>query len=80
LLFFFKDRSEKIGRRLTLSNERFKELERRRNMEIEGFKTDIKMLRQKLKYVEKQLFRVSLFTKTKNRFHLVSSGNGWFNR
>lgn len=56
--FSFKDRSEKIGRRLNLSNERFKELERRRNMEIEGFKTDIKMLRQKLKYVEKQLFRV----------------------
>ena len=47
-----------MGRRLTLSNDRFKELERRRNMEIEGFKTDIKMLRQKLKYVEKQLFRV----------------------
>ena len=30
-------------------------------MEIEGFKTDIKMLRQKLKYVEKQLFRVRGF-------------------
>ncbi len=57
--FSFQDRSEKMGRRLSLSNERFKELERRRNMEIEGFKTDIKMLRQKLKYVEKQLFRVS---------------------
>ena len=48
-----------MSHRLTLSNDRFKELERRRNMEIEGFKTDIKMLRQKLKYVEKQLFRVS---------------------
>ncbi|CAF3405310.1 unnamed protein product [Rotaria sp. Silwood1] len=56
----YKDRSEKMGQRLTLSNERFKELERRRNMEIEGFKTDIKMLRQKLKYVEKQLFRVTV--------------------
>jgi len=50
-----------MSQRLTLSNERFKELERRRNMEIEGFKTDIKMLRQKLKYVEKQLFRVRKF-------------------
>jgi len=49
-----------MSRRLNLSNERFKELERRRNMEIEGFKTDIKMLRQKLKYVEKQLFRVRI--------------------
>jgi coiled-coil domain-containing protein 77 len=54
-----------MGRRLNLSNERFKELERRRGMEIEGFKTDIKMLRQKLKYVEKQLFRVSLSGRTK---------------
>ncbi|CAF1498018.1 unnamed protein product, partial [Didymodactylos carnosus] len=53
----YKDRSDKIARRLTLSNDRYKELERRRNMEIEGFKNDIKILRQKLKYVEKQLFR-----------------------
>jgi len=73
-----------MGRRLTLSNERFKELERRRNMEIEGFKTDIKMLRQKLKYVEKQLFRVSLFNKIKLIFmdwnFFLYIGNGWFNR
>ena len=55
-----------MGRRLTLSNERFKELERRRNMEIEGFKTDIKMLRQKLKYVEKQLFRVRFLSRMMN--------------
>ncbi len=59
-----------MGRRLNLSNERFKELERRRGMEIEGFKTDIKMLRQKLKYVEKQLFRVSL-SENKIKFILL---------
>jgi hypothetical protein len=69
-----------MGRRLSLSNERFKELERRRNMEIEGFKTDIKMLRQKLKYVEKQLFRVSRSQIQSNIFYLFFLGNGWFNR
>ena len=61
-----------MGRRLALSNDRFKELERRRNMEIEGFKTDIKMLRQKLKYVEKQLFRVNLLS-IKIRINVRSS-------
>lgn len=41
-------------------NDRYKELEKRRNMEIEGFKNDIKMLRTKLKAVEKQLFKVTI--------------------
>jgi coiled-coil domain-containing protein 77 len=56
----FKDRSDKMAKRLSLMNERYKELEKRRNMEIEGFKNDIKMLRQKLKTVEKQLFKVTI--------------------
>lgn len=56
----FKDRQDKMGKRLALMNDRYKELEKRRNMEIEGFKNDIKMLRQKLKSVEKQLFKVTI--------------------
>ena len=56
----FKDRQDKMGKRLAIMNERYKELEKRRNMEIEGFKNDIKMLRQKLKSVEKQLFKVTI--------------------
>ena len=56
----FKDRQEKMNKRLNIMNERYKELEKRRNMEIEGFKNDIKMLRQKLKTVEKQLFKVTI--------------------
>jgi coiled-coil domain-containing protein 77 len=56
----FKDRSDKMAKRLTAMNERYKELEKRRHMEVEGFKNDIKMLRQKLKAVEKQLFKVTI--------------------
>ena len=56
----FKDRQDKMGKRLQIMNDRYKELEKRRNMEIEGFKNDIKMLRQKLKGVEKQLFKVTI--------------------
>lgn len=56
----FRDRSDKMTRKLNLVNERYKELEKRRNMEVEGFKNDIKMLRQKLKAVEKQLFKVTI--------------------
>lgn len=38
--------------------QRYEALEKRRNMEVEGFKNDIKQLQQKLKDVEKQLFKV----------------------
>ncbi|XP_074972136.1 coiled-coil domain-containing protein 77 isoform X1 [Phalacrocorax aristotelis] len=56
----FKERSEKMGKRLKLMTQRYEALEKRRNMEVEGFKNDIKQLRQKLKDVENQLFKVTL--------------------
>ena len=56
----YKDKQDRLGKRLTQMNERYKELEKRRNMEIEGFKNDIKMLREKLKSVEKQMFKVTI--------------------
>ena len=57
----FKERTEKMSKRLTLMNSRYENLEKRRAMEVEGFKTDIKMLRDKLKNVEKQLYKVRMF-------------------
>ncbi|XP_046716117.1 coiled-coil domain-containing protein 77 isoform X2 [Silurus meridionalis] len=56
----FKERSDKMAKRLLLMSRRYEALEKRRSMEVEGFKTDIKNLRQKLKDVEKQLFKVTL--------------------
>uniref|UniRef100_A0A8C5MLA3 Coiled-coil domain containing 77 n=1 Tax=Leptobrachium leishanense TaxID=445787 RepID=A0A8C5MLA3_9ANUR len=56
----FKERSDKVAKRLQLMTQRYEALEKRRNMEVEGFKTDIKLLRQRLKDVEKQLFKVTL--------------------
>ncbi|KAM6321688.1 coiled-coil domain-containing protein 77 [Aegotheles albertisi] len=56
----FKKRSEKMEKRLKLVTQRYEALQKRRNMEVEGFKNDIKQLRQKLKDVEKQLFKVTL--------------------
>ncbi|KAG9280894.1 coiled-coil domain-containing protein 77 [Astyanax mexicanus] len=56
----FKERSDKIAKRLQLMTQRYEALEKRRAMEVEGFKNDIKHLRQKLKDVEKQLFKVTL--------------------
>lgn len=47
-----------MAKRLQLMTQRYEALEKRRSMEVEGFKTDIKHLRQKLKDVEKQLFKV----------------------
>ncbi|XP_059161449.1 coiled-coil domain-containing protein 77-like isoform X2 [Physella acuta] len=56
----FQDRSEKMTSRLQLMNTRYQDLEKRRNLEVEGFKTDIKNLRTRLKDVEKQLYKVTL--------------------
>ncbi|XP_067392411.1 coiled-coil domain-containing protein 77 isoform X4 [Emydura macquarii macquarii] len=56
----FKERSEKMGKRLQLMTQRYEALEKRRSMEVEGFKNDIKQLRQRLKDLEKQLFKVTM--------------------
>ncbi|NWU83391.1 CCD77 protein, partial [Onychorhynchus coronatus] len=56
----FKERSEKMGRRLKMMTQRCEALEKRRSMEVEGFKNDIKQLQQKLKDVEKQIYKVTL--------------------
>ncbi|NWV81408.1 CCD77 protein, partial [Dasyornis broadbenti] len=55
-----KERSEKMGKRLKLMTQRCETLEKRRSMEVEGFKNDIKQLQQKLKDVEKQIYKVAL--------------------
>ncbi|XP_069807621.1 coiled-coil domain-containing protein 77 isoform X2 [Dendropsophus ebraccatus] len=56
----FKERSDKVAKRLQLMTQRYEALEKRRNMEVEGYKTDIKLLRQRLRDLEKQLFKVTL--------------------
>lgn len=38
--------------------KRYEALENRRILEVEGFKTDIKVLRQKLKDLEQMLYKV----------------------
>ena len=54
----FRQRSEKLSRRVALMNARYEQLERRRALEVEGYKNDVKLLRQKLKAVEQQLYKV----------------------
>ncbi|NXR17351.1 CCD77 protein, partial [Cinclus mexicanus] len=56
----FKERSEKMEKRLKLMTQRCEALEKRRSMEVEGFKNDIKQLQQKLKGVEKYIYKVAL--------------------
>lgn len=57
---FVQERSDKMAKRLQLMTQRYEALEKRRAMEVEGFKTDLKHLRQKFKDVEKQLLKVKL--------------------
>lgn len=47
-----------MAKRLQLMTQRYEALEKRRAVEVEGFKTDLKHLRQKFKDVEKQLLKV----------------------
>ncbi|KAJ3596417.1 hypothetical protein NHX12_002824 [Muraenolepis orangiensis] len=56
----FKERSDKIAKRLQLMTQRYEALEKRRAMEAEGFKVDLRLLRRKLKDVEQQLMKVTL--------------------
>ena len=49
----------RVTQRLQLMQQRYEQLERRRNLEVEGFKTDIRLLRQRLKQLEKQLYKVN---------------------
>lgn len=49
-----------MAKRLQLMTQRYEALEKRRVMEVEGFKTDLKHLRQKFKDVEKQLLKVNI--------------------
>lgn len=61
LLIPIQDRSNKMGRRLQIMTKRYEALEHRRALEVEGFKTDIKALRQKLKDLEQMLYKVFMF-------------------
>ncbi|XP_034790970.1 coiled-coil domain-containing protein 77 isoform X1 [Pan paniscus] len=56
----FKDRTNKMGKRLQIMTKRYEALERRRILEVEGFKTDIKVLRQKLKDLEQMLYKATV--------------------
>lgn len=47
-----------MGKRLQAMTKRYEALENRRILEVEGFKTDIKVLRQKLKDLEQMLYKV----------------------
>lgn len=47
-----------MGRRLQVMTKRYEALEKRRVLEVEGFKTDIKALKQKLKDLEQMLYKV----------------------
>ncbi|XP_062969519.1 coiled-coil domain-containing protein 77 [Cynocephalus volans] len=56
----FKDRTNRMGKRLQIMTKRYEALERRRILEVEGFRTDIKALRQKLKDLEQMLYKATI--------------------
>lgn len=58
----YNQRQERMANRLNIINRRYQELERRRALEVEGFQNDLRSLRQKLRKLESQLYKVRLMT------------------
>lgn len=56
----FEQRTEKLTKRLQLLNQRYQDLEKRRSLEIEGYRNDIKLLRNTMKDLEQHLYKISL--------------------
>ncbi|XP_074050795.1 coiled-coil domain-containing protein 77 isoform X2 [Macrotis lagotis] len=56
----FKERSNKMGKRLQEMGRRYDALQNRRRLEVEGFQREIKTLRDKLREVEQMLYKASL--------------------
>ena len=72
----FQQRTEKLTKRLELMNSRYQSLEKRRVLEIDGYKSDIKLLRQRLKEVEKQLYKVHTYYVIRFNYSLVDGPKG----
>lgn len=47
-----------MTKRLELVNKRYEALEKRRGLEVQGYKADIKILREKLRDLERRLCKV----------------------
>jgi coiled-coil domain-containing protein 77 len=56
----YKDKAERVTKRMAAMSEKYQALEKRRGLEIQGYKTDIKMLRQRMNDLEKQLYKLTL--------------------
>ena len=56
----FKERSDGVNRRLEQMKEKNAALEKRRLLEAEGYKTDIRLLRNRLKDAEKQIYKLTV--------------------
>lgn len=71
-IFIYQERLDKMTKRLQLMTQRYKALEKRRAMEVEGYKTDLKNLREKFKDLEKQIIKVKINRLLFNKFVLVN--------
>lgn len=58
--FLFQKKNASLLEQLKVEKNRIKNMERFRRLEIEGFQTDIKMLKGKIKELEKQLMKVKI--------------------
>eukprot|EP00049_Salpingoeca_infusionum_P010179 m.172038 g.172038 ORF g.172038 m.172038 type:complete len:521 (+) comp14569_c0_seq2:128-1690(+) len=58
-----RKKAKSYAKRADMWKSRFHALEKRRQLEIEGYQTDIRMLRERMKELEKQLYRLALHTR-----------------
>lgn len=73
----FKERTAKLNQRLELMNKRYQALERRRSLEVEGYKNDIRLLRQKMKDLEKKLYKARTESWADEEIMILISSKGY---
>ncbi|KAF6021040.1 CCDC77 [Bugula neritina] len=56
----YQNKVENMSKRYQIMKIRYEDLEKRRNLEVEGFKNDIKSLRKQLKDMERQLYKATV--------------------
>jgi len=56
-----------MNKRYEIMKSRYTDLEKRRNLEVEGFRNDIKALRKQLKDMERQLYKVTNSARRQSR-------------
>ncbi|KAK6642316.1 hypothetical protein RUM44_014039 [Polyplax serrata] len=76
----FKEKTEKMATHVAYLKSKYEDLDRRRQLEAEGFHTDIRMLRERLKELEKKIDKAPGRLQANEQKELLVSARNTLNR